>query len=79
MRQLQDGRMTEKTHTDKYIARAVCRPAGRQVSTYNQKQAHAEYEIVSITSSQIACIANIYSQNNVSKLRRMKGRHEEDH
>ena len=49
------------------------------MSTYNQKQAHAEYEIVSITSSQIACIANIYSQNNVSKLRRMKGRHEEDH
>ena len=30
-------------------------------STYNQKQAHAEYEIVNITSPQIA---NIYSQNN---------------
>ena len=33
-------------------------------STYNQKQAHAEYEIVSITISQIASVADIYSQNN---------------
>ena len=29
-------------------------------STYNQKQAHTEYEIVSITSSQIACILQVY-------------------
>ena len=45
--------MTEKTCTEK-------QPAGKQ---YNQKQAHAEYETVSTTSSMYC---------NVSKLRRMQ-------